>query len=393
MDARTVFIILPNITITILLLIMGDTVMHRDSLQKDYFRRTMFYYLMASFFLLSVSLLMIFFTLKSDDLALITITFFLFFAALAFLPRSIAYAYKTAVPSIHKVVITLPLLGTMLVWYFLVSDLPAYTIFTTSGYMLLIFFIILYYLIKSEQNMFKKPMFYLVSVYLGFGITRAIYEIARTSELKQLNPPTYELIFFFMQILIINIIAITIMLEVNSEDLKELKLKNSIISLNYSTIKKLSETDEMTGTYSRSKLDSIIRVLIASNPPDLSILMVDVNDFKSINDSFGHLTGDEVLIQFAAVLQMTVRDTDHVGRWGGDEFIIVLPNTSYENAKVVINKISNNLQEVKTDSGIKLTASIGVSTYKETDSLESLIKRADTHMYMEKNEYKRKNST
>ncbi len=119
-----------------------------------------------------------------------------------------------------------------------------------------------------------------------------------------------------------------------------------------------------------------------------SVLLIDADDFKKINDVHGHLTGDRALKLIADSLKDSVRGLDLVGRYGGEEFIVILPETPLEGAEVVGEKILQNIRELKLISGLQqipLTASVGVAAARPEDKdVDALIHRADTAMYAAK---------
>ncbi|MBF0235622.1 MAG: diguanylate cyclase, partial [Desulfamplus sp.] len=103
-------------------------------------------------------------------------------------------------------------------------------------------------------------------------------------------------------------------------------------------INKLASTDKLTGLYNRLKIDEYIdselqRTQRYNNK--LSVILIDIDWFKKINDNYGHLTGDEVLVEFAQLISQRIRKTDLAGRWGGEEFIVVCPETSLDSASMV----------------------------------------------------------
>ena len=118
----------------------------------------------------------------------------------------------------------------------------------------------------------------------------------------------------------------------------------------------------------------------------LSLAIVDIDDFKSVNDTFGHLFGDKVLKEIADILKNNLRKDDIIARWGGEEFIIVLPNTEVKSAKVVFNRIREKIE--KYDFGCKITVSGGIAFVNEYIESEKLIEMADKALYKAK---KRKN--
>ncbi len=115
----------------------------------------------------------------------------------------------------------------------------------------------------------------------------------------------------------------------------------------------------------------------------MSVLLVDVDHFKSINDSHGHQTGDQVLIQFVATVNTLLRRADVLGRLGGEEFVVLLPETSIEVARVVAERIRTKVGELTDPAAF--TVSIGVTTNKpDSDTVDALMARADAAMYAAK---------
>ena len=121
-------------------------------------------------------------------------------------------------------------------------------------------------------------------------------------------------------------------------------------------------------------------------------IFFDVNDFKMINDKLGHHKGDEVLIKIAEVIGQNIRSTDYLGRWGGDEFLIFLPQTNFSETKNIIKTLELVLREINIDLKIdqEISCSFGLAQYQKNDNLDSFIKRADDSMYIEKNKYRNK---
>ena len=123
----------------------------------------------------------------------------------------------------------------------------------------------------------------------------------------------------------------------------------------------------------------------------LSILMLDIDDFKKINDTFGHLAGDQVLADFAARLSESVRDTDLVFRVGGEEFITILSKTDAEGARILGERICEYIAANSSkyhNKSIKITTSIGMAELGSDDSYDTFIERADAALYRAKQEGK-----
>jgi len=120
----------------------------------------------------------------------------------------------------------------------------------------------------------------------------------------------------------------------------------------------------------------------------LSISMIDIDHFKQINDSYGHTIGDQVLFQLANILQDDIRDPDTVGRYGGEEFLVVLPNTCLEDAAEQAARLCKRVREKDIDIGekVQLTISIGVAEYRHgRETWQKFLSRADMALYEAKN--------
>lgn len=145
----------------------------------------------------------------------------------------------------------------------------------------------------------------------------------------------------------------------------------------------ISITDPLTKLYNRRKIDEVLRNEIQNNS-SLSVAILDIDDFKQINDKNGHQIGDEVLKIFSQVLQKSIRSTDILGRWGGEEFIIVLPYTNSDEAYICVNKIKKNIGEIKYQNIEKITCSFGIASSDNNLTLDKLILKADTALYRAK---------
>ena len=165
--------------------------------------------------------------------------------------------------------------------------------------------------------------------------------------------------------------------------LKELKSKNEKLT-------ELSITDELTQIYNRRYMvkQLNLRIKEASRYKyPLSVIMVDIDDFKRINDTFGHLNGDKVLHLVASELVNNSRTTDLVGRYGGEEFIIILPSTEFKGAKLVAEKIRDAVRNISFDflpESRQLTVSLGVADYDYNMTGDKLLEKADEMLYKAK---------
>gem|GEM_PF-798944 len=154
------------------------------------------------------------------------------------------------------------------------------------------------------------------------------------------------------------------------------------------TIEKLAQIDHLTQLYNRQKIDEVLQrefLLAEKLGTSLSILMLDIDRFKLVNDQYGHQVGDTVLIEFSKILLDETRRSDFAGRFGGEEFLIIIPNTSLSNAILLAEKLRKKVSEFTFSTIGHKTVSIGVSSYRNGDYLPSLIKRADDGLYLAKN--------
>lgn len=151
--------------------------------------------------------------------------------------------------------------------------------------------------------------------------------------------------------------------------------------------------DPLTGVSNRTSFDrSIVEALAVAKANDeaLSLLMADIDHFKSFNDTHGHQTGDQVLRLVAEVMNANVKGRDTLARFGGEEFVIILPQTSLDNAFTLGDRIreavsSRRLKKRRTDEDLgAVTMSIGVAVLHSADTIESLIERADQCLYAAK---------
>jgi len=153
----------------------------------------------------------------------------------------------------------------------------------------------------------------------------------------------------------------------------------------------LSITDKLTDLFNRQKLDEVLNYEFSQSTrygSHFSVVLLDLDDFKNINDTLGHLVGDEVLIKVAEILKKNVRDTDTAGRWGGEEFLLIIPKASEDEAAHVAEKLRASAEGLDFGIGRKVTVSAGVGSTDGSLSLRSLLSLTDKAMYKAKKEGK-----
>ncbi|MDX1352944.1 MAG: diguanylate cyclase [Thiomicrorhabdus sp.] len=149
----------------------------------------------------------------------------------------------------------------------------------------------------------------------------------------------------------------------------------------------LSTVDFLTGAYNRKYTDTILEQEVSRSErydTQLSLLMIDLDNFKQINDLYGHLVGDEVLVKVSKHLKKHIRKSDTLGRWGGEEFMIITPALDQQQALELANKLLLKIEELPFSQGFTQTVSIGVATLKKNESILDFVARADSYLYKAK---------
>jgi diguanylate cyclase len=152
-------------------------------------------------------------------------------------------------------------------------------------------------------------------------------------------------------------------------------------------LQRISITDTLTGLFNRSKLDEILSLEIARSirhQSPFSVILADLDFFKAVNDNFGHMAGDQVLMAFAGIMQQHCRELDVAGRWGGEEFLIVCPHTDLAGAKLLAGRIKTAVANYDFAHGKQLTVSLGVASFIRDDNANTMLKRADDALYRAK---------
>jgi len=165
-----------------------------------------------------------------------------------------------------------------------------------------------------------------------------------------------------------------------SELLSEVEHKNGLL-------KRLSITDKLTGLNNRIKIDEVLNSnlnMFERYENVFSVILLDIDHFKKVNDTYGHPIGDEVLKDFAKILKQNARITDVVGRWGGEEFMIIASETDSVGATKFATTIKQAINDHVFPKVGVVTASFGLSQIKTGDSIEDVVNRADLALYSAK---------
>lgn len=167
-----------------------------------------------------------------------------------------------------------------------------------------------------------------------------------------------------------------------------LKLKifnDRIIEINRK-LEELSKIDPLTGTFNRRHIFSILRSeferAVRYERP-LSVIMMDLDHFKKVNDAHGHIFGDEILKEVANIISYELRKQDLLGRYGGDEFVVILPETGLEGAKRVAERLRKAIRKKMVEKNTEVTASMGLVSlpHRKVKNIDDIIKLADLTLY------------
>ena len=169
-----------------------------------------------------------------------------------------------------------------------------------------------------------------------------------------------------------------------SKEIKKLRHQLRTIAFEKNEVTKQNKIDPLTHLYNRGAFDEALQKLIAS-AEGFSCILLDIDHFKRVNDTFGHVEGDSVLKEIAPILQKHSRKRDMACRYGGEEFILLLPGSKLDNATAVAERIRRNISKnVHTPDGKNITVSAGCSEHLAGESGISVVERADNALYTAK---------
>ena len=173
------------------------------------------------------------------------------------------------------------------------------------------------------------------------------------------------------------------------EDITERKLAEKGLQEKNEIISQLAVTDELTGLNNRRFFnESLAKAVSAArrHRQPLSLISIDIDHFKKVNDTYGHTMGDLILKEFSLLLKMMVRVEDIACRWGGEEFIVLLPNTTCEAAVILADRMRSSFEQYPRTTTPVVTASFGVAQLQEGEDEDALMKRVDDALYQAKHE-------
>ncbi len=170
----------------------------------------------------------------------------------------------------------------------------------------------------------------------------------------------------------------------------EMKLKSEALAIALSKVEHMAAHDQLTGLINRHRMHEVLdkewhRLQRQARPTTL--IMMDLDHFKRVNDTLGHQVGDEVLKRFAMLADTYLRDADVVSRWGGEEFLVFCPDTSADQALIALNRLREQVHVrpfLQSHPDLQITFSAGLATLRPSESMANAIERADQALYQAK---------
>ena len=220
------------------------------------------------------------------------------------------------------------------------------------------------------------------------------YYLVSMANINNMNKELKDTIFtIFTGILFMIFILILLIIILNHKTYKKI-IEDKNKKIDEITI--LSETDYMLGIYNRAKfMKELEKEISRSNRygNNLSLVMFDIDNFKELNDNYGHYVADDILKQVSKFVSKKLRKSDIFARYGGDEFIIILPNTNIDNAIEMTSRLKEKIHENTIIESFNISFSFGVTEYIKNENIDDFIKRVDDALYLAKEKGKNRIET
>ena len=201
-------------------------------------------------------------------------------------------------------------------------------------------------------------------------------------------PPKVEFAHF---VLMATILPVVSMLGAQLSDMRsKLKRQKNELTEALARIQDMATRDELTGLYNRRHMNELLQHAVKQTErsgQNFSLCVIDLDHFKHVNDNHGHGAGDEVLRNFARLARQTLRETDALARWGGEEFLMLLPETRHEQGLIGIQRLRERLVDLVVVNhlpDLRVTFSAGLTEFRNGETIEQAVERADQALYQAK---------
>lgn len=299
------------------------------------------------------------------------------------------YLNKKAAPRTWGV----PLLGLMVIvsaYFVYIKDIYYIRAVMWSAYMTLYLVMTFIEVLKAQSLDYMKKHYYPALIVIVLYVLANIYRILNSLVLREYvsftNQGTYESYAITASVFMHLLLGLSLTIIIHRQNIRVLENAYGKTKKKFHKIIEDSHTDFLTGAFNRKKIDKQLTAYINLAKKSefvFSALFVDIDDFKLINDRHGHLVGDRVLRNISNLLDRTLENPASYGRWGGDEFLVLLPNLNYEQAIEYRDTVHNSIKGTLI-KGENITLSIGVAEYNKKFTEKDLFNRLDEDMYKNK---------
>lgn len=278
--------------------------------------------------------------------------------------------------------------------FFLTPHLAYYSITLYEVFGTIIFFVITYN--------YQTPNFFIQALGLIVLILMVFFVIPNLFVFRVIISLVLSLGFLFIATLKFSVtlnqfasvaVYLTIIICLSTLSAYRLSKYQRLDYIHKKSLLALSNTDPLTSLNNRAKFNSSLSDEINSCNhfgTTFSIIMLDLDWFKNINDQYGHNTGDDVLVEIGQLLKKSVREEDVIARWGGEEFVLLLRNTKHSYAQDLAQRLRLTIAQHPFSAGCSLTCSFGITSYITGDDMRSVIDRADQALYHAKSDGRNK---
>ncbi|SDJ78512.1 diguanylate cyclase (GGDEF) domain-containing protein [Ferrimonas sediminum] len=267
------------------------------------------------------------------------------------------------------------------IYFFLVKNqYPIYTrIIFFNGMILPVYLHVAYLIFIKASSQRRKQASIVgqaVMLFLAVIALRIFYSLSDIKSIEYFNIQTPENILVILSMICVIFLTFSLQL-----------MNNSRL---YFEVEYLATIDPLTKVYNRRRIEDIVHTQLCNHESDkksLHLFLIDVDHFKKFNDNYGHINGDSGLVHITNIIKRSIRKCDSVGRWGGEEFVVILPGLTRDEAIKIAARLVKSVCNEKIDLNgrlVEISISLGIATFTKNSSLQSVINQADIALYKAK---------